>query len=81
MDDVEDLLPSGTLSGQDGAWREDLEVREEGNVICCSMCPEHTVQELHWKSLSLPWNLSIVQQRGPGWLTGWVGSQLRWAQG
>lgn len=25
MDDVEDLLAPGTLSGQDGAWREDLD--------------------------------------------------------
>lgn len=30
MNDMEDLLASGALCGQDGAWRQDLEVEEEG---------------------------------------------------
>lgn len=46
MDDVEDLLAPGTLSGQDGARREDLEGQEEGNVTGRSNPPVYTVKQL-----------------------------------
>ncbi len=50
MDDVEDLLAPGALSGQDGAWREDLEGHEEGNMIGGSNPPVYPVKKLLWNN-------------------------------
>lgn len=80
MDDVEDLLASRALGGQDGARREDLEGQGKGNMIRQSNPPVYTVQLLQWRRWEFVVTMEPIDCTAEGMgvadRLGWVTTQL-----